>query len=116
VGSTVIEVKRDLRIGKVKADALDQLAGYVEKRAEQTGRRYVGVLTDGAEWLCYDLIKGQLHEVSALKVFDNKGDLEKLTVWLEGVLATAKGKRIDLRGDVLLSFRVGLAEVLAEQF
>src|SRR5260370_1048528 len=51
VGSTVVEVKRDLRRGKVKAEAVDQLAGYVERRAEQTGRRYVGVLTDGADWI-----------------------------------------------------------------
>lgn len=42
VGSTVVEVKRDLRRGKVKAEAVEQLAGYVERRAEQTGRRYVG--------------------------------------------------------------------------
>jgi hypothetical protein len=91
VGSTVIEVKRDLRKGKVRAEALVQLAGYVEKRAEQTGRRYVGVLTDGVEWTCYNLVKDDLQEVSSLKVSDVKADLEKLIVWLEGVLATAKG-------------------------
>jgi SAM-dependent methyltransferase len=91
VGSTVIEVKRDLRRGKVKTEALDQLAGYVETRAEQTARRYVGVLTDGAEWSCYNLVKGELHEVSFLKIAEGKADLDRLIVWLEGVLATAKG-------------------------
>ena len=91
VGSTVVEVKRDLRRGKVKAEAVEQLAGYVERRAEQTGRRYVGVLTDGADWICYNLVQGELQEVSHLKVTEGKADLDRLVVWLEGVLATAKG-------------------------
>ena len=47
VGSTVIEVKRDLRRGKVKQEAIDQLAGYVDHRTSQRGHRYIGVLTDG---------------------------------------------------------------------
>lgn len=41
VGFTVFEVKRDLRQGNVRADAVEQLAGYVSSRT--------GVLTDGAE-------------------------------------------------------------------
>ncbi|TIQ61206.1 MAG: hypothetical protein E5X64_42765, partial [Mesorhizobium sp.] len=36
VGSTVIEVKRDLRKGKIKSEAVEQLAGYVELRMAQT--------------------------------------------------------------------------------
>src|SRR6266540_5634380 len=84
VGSTVIEVKRDLRRGRVRTEALEQLAGYVERRAQQTGSRYVGVLTDGTEWRCYNLVKEELHEVSTLTITDDRADLEKLTVWLEG--------------------------------
>jgi hypothetical protein len=30
VGSTVIEVKRDLRRGRIKQEAIEQLAGYVD--------------------------------------------------------------------------------------
>src|ERR1700719_929437 len=45
VGSTVLEVKRDLRRGRVRDEAIVQLAGYVAARAKQTGRRYAGVLT-----------------------------------------------------------------------
>ncbi|MGY3342028.1 MULTISPECIES: N-6 DNA methylase [unclassified Bradyrhizobium] len=91
VGSTVLEVKRDLRRGRTREEAIIQLAGYVEARAEQTGRRYAGVLTDGAEWDCYNLVEGELHKVSSISVSDTRADVEKLTVWLEGVLATAKG-------------------------
>ena len=48
VGSAVIEVKRDLRRGRVLDEAVQQLGGYVRTRTAETGRRYVGVLTDGA--------------------------------------------------------------------
>ena len=89
-GSTVVEVKKDLRKGKVKAEALQQLAGYVQKRITETGRRYVGVITDGVEWVCCHLVGDELREVSNICVTGAKGDLEKLVFWLEGVLATAK--------------------------
>ncbi|WP_287339276.1 N-6 DNA methylase [Mesorhizobium sp.] len=89
VGSTVIEVKRDLRKGKIKSEAVEQLAGYVELRMAQTGLRYVGVLTDGTEWICYDLVDGKLREVSSIMVDANAADIERFVVWLEGVLATA---------------------------
>lgn len=91
VGSTVVEVKRDLRKGKIKTDALEQLAGYVETKTKNTGRRYVGVLTDGVDWICYHLVQGTLREVSAITVAEGKPELDKLIFWLEGVLATAKG-------------------------
>jgi SAM-dependent methyltransferase len=87
-GSTVIEVKRDLRRERIKREAEDQLAGYVEFRMGQTGLRYVGVLTDGTEWNCYNLVDGRLRLVSGLSLEDNPPDADKLVVWLEGVLAT----------------------------
>jgi hypothetical protein len=87
-GSTVIEVKRDLRKEKPKKDAEIQLAGYVEHRMLQTGLRYVGVLTDGTEWNCYDLVDGKLIQVSQLTLEESEADEDRLIVWLEGVLAT----------------------------
>ena len=91
VGSTVIEVKRDLRRGRVREDAVEQLAGYVAHRAAATGRRYVGVLTDGAEWICYNLVGSDLERVSSLQVQADAESTERLVFWLEGVLATASG-------------------------
>jgi SAM-dependent methyltransferase len=87
VGFTVFEVKRDLRQGNVRADAVEQLAGYVSTRTRDAGQRYVGVLTDGAEWHLYHLINDVLQPVSSLTV-DTRPDVETLCVWLEGVLAT----------------------------
>lgn len=89
-GSTVIEVKRDLRKEKPKREAEDQLAGYVEFRMNQTGLRYVGVLTDGTEWDCYDLVDGKLRLVSELSLEETDEDEDRLIVWLEGVLATTQ--------------------------
>lgn len=91
VGATVIEVKRDLRVGNVLLDAVAQLQGYVAARQERFGGRYVGVLTDGAEWRCYHLDRGTLVEVSSLTLAPAKPDVAALLVWVEGVLATAKG-------------------------
>ncbi len=90
VGATVIEVKKDLRVGNVLAEAIEQLRGYVEKRQEKFGGRYVGVLTDGAEWRCYHLDRAHLVEVSALTLSAIKPDVAALLVWVEGVLATAR--------------------------
>jgi RecB family endonuclease NucS len=40
VGSTVIEVKRDLRRGRVREEAKEQLGGYVAHRAAESGRLF----------------------------------------------------------------------------
>lgn len=90
-GTTVIEVKRDLRKGGVVADAIEQLQGYVESREKEMGCRYVGVLTDGAEWRCFHLTALGLNEVTAITVRKEKPDLDGLLIWLEGVLATVRG-------------------------
>ena len=90
VGATVIEVKRDLRVGKVRDDAVQQLQGYVESREKLYGRRYVGLLTDGAEWRCYNLQRGKLAEASQYTLSPTKPNAEEFLVWLEGVLATGR--------------------------
>ncbi len=39
LGATVFEVKRDLRVGAVRSEAVEQLAGYVRDRVAQFGAR-----------------------------------------------------------------------------
>jgi hypothetical protein len=89
-GLTVFEVKRDLRVGNVRAEAVEQLTGYVADRTATMRQRYVGVLTDGAEWRLYHLAGGTLTAVSTVVVDPASPDVEGLCVWLEGVLATAE--------------------------
>lgn len=93
-GFTVIETKRDLRHGNVRVEAEEQLGGYVRDRARQLGQRYVGVLTDGADWRLYHLGGDEaLHEVARFELSPNAPDVEALTVWLEGALATVDAIR-----------------------
>lgn len=89
-GFTVFEVKRDLRAGTVRTDAVAQLAGYVASRVRETGQRYVGVLTDGAEWHLYHLAEEQMLLVSSFTVDTRDPQVELFCVWLEGVLATSQ--------------------------
>ena len=93
VGATVIEVKKDLRVGNVRPEAVAQLAGYVAQREETVAHRYTGVLTDGAEWRLYHLQAGELVEVSVLTLDPTSPDVEGLVLWLEGVVATTSRVR-----------------------
>ena len=88
MGATVIEVKKDLRVGNVLPEAVTQLAGYVAQREATVAHRYVGVLTDGADWRLYHLDGDDLALVSAFEVDPASPDVEGLLLWLEGVLAT----------------------------
>jgi hypothetical protein len=89
-GFCVFEVKKDLRKGSVRSDAVVQLGGYVQQRSQAMKQRYVGVLTDGAEWHLYHLDGEGLRAVSSVEIDPTKPGLDKLLVWLEGVLATAE--------------------------
>lgn len=89
-GFTVIEVKRDLRTGGVAKAAERQLADYVAARGQQSGQRYVGVLTDGAEWRLYGLVDGNLQQVMILTIDPSDPKVDKLLPWLEAVLATGQ--------------------------
>ena len=94
VGFTVIEVKKDLRSTAVVKAAEEQLGGYVAARCQQTGQRYVGVLTDGAEWWAYQVQGDALVQVTQYLL--KKGprpDGQGLLLWLEGVLSTCRGVR-----------------------
>lgn len=90
VGFTIIEVKKDLRQTSID-EAEEQLGDYVLTRTRELGQRYVGILTDGAEWIAYTLADNQLSEVARLLVSASKPDVDALLVWLEGVLATTQG-------------------------
>lgn len=89
VGFCVFEVKRDLRVGRTLRSAEEQLAGYVRSRTEAMGQRYVGILTDGADWHLYHLDEITLRRVDTFCVDSAKPDVDGLSIWLESVLSTA---------------------------
>lgn len=89
MGATVIEVKKDLRVGNVATAAVEQLAGYVRQREATVAHRYVGLLTDGADWHLYHLDGPGLALVTSHHVDAIAPDVDALVLWLEGVLATS---------------------------
>ena len=88
IGNLAIEVKKDLRVSGAIADAELQLAGYVATRTQQTGARYVGVLTDGTTWHLYNLLGDTLQSIMILDMSRGTFDAERLVSWLEAVLST----------------------------
>lgn len=92
-GRAVFEVKKSLSSKSAFEAALEQLAGYVRDRAEETGQRFVGVLTDGRSWILFHLTPSkQLEEVDRLEVRGGE-DAGRLAAWLDVLLATTESVR-----------------------
>jgi hypothetical protein len=92
-GSVVFEFKRDLRqeLGDVQA----RLPDYLAEREYQTSRRFLGIATDGATFIAYELRGGSLVEIGRHE--PNQVRAEALLHWLEPALSN----RDDLTPDPL---------------
>ena len=64
---------------------------YVSERTQQRGRRYVGILTDGAEWHCYHLAESGLQDVAQITIAGKHPDADALMLWLDGVICATQG-------------------------
>lgn len=82
LGQTVFEFKRDLR--RERADAEEELTRYLTDRERQTGLRFVGIATDGAEFAPYELRRGLL---TRLPGFGTKVQGAELLVWLDAAVS-----------------------------
>ena len=83
LGRTIIEIKSDLR--RELPDARRQLSRYLPQREEETGQRYVGLTTDGAEFIAYETNGEELRELTRHETKRDKP--RNLVAWLEGVVA-----------------------------
>jgi hypothetical protein len=83
LGRTVFEIKSDLV--RERSDAEKQLSGYLPQREAETGQRFVGIATDGAEFRVYMVRDGRLDALGQFrpKVSEPRG----LLGWLESVVA-----------------------------
>ena len=86
LGQTVFEFKSDLR--RERGDAEKGLTRYLTEREGQTGEKFVGIATDGADFIAYFLKGEGLQEVSAHKT-DAESPRE-LRIWLQSVVATGE--------------------------
>jgi hypothetical protein len=92
-GSVVFEFKRDLR--QELDDVLARLPDYLGERERQTQRRFLGIATDGATFVAYELREGALVEIGRHE--PNRARPEALLAWLEPALSN----RDDLTPDPL---------------
>ena len=83
LGRTVIEIKRDLRREADTAEA--QLTRYLPERERTTGQRYVGLATDGASFVAYEMREGGLVRLTGHEV--RPAASRDLVAWLDGVIA-----------------------------
>src|SRR5918994_2097134 len=83
LGRTLFEIKRDLV--RERTDAEAQLARYLPQREVETGQRFVGIATDGAEFRVYMMRDGRLDELGQFK--PNLREPRGLLGWLESVVS-----------------------------
>jgi N-6 DNA Methylase len=88
--ATVVDVSADLRKRGAVRTAEERLARDLTSRSRRTGQRYVGVMTDGAEWRVYYRSSDALHQLTDanLIVDTSSPDVAGVLSWLESLLAT----------------------------
>lgn len=83
LGRTVFELKSDLQ--RERTDAENGLARYLSERENETGERYVGIATDGAEFIAFFLRDDQVLEVGLHRT--EPDEPRTLLAWLQGTVA-----------------------------
>jgi len=91
LGRTIFEFKSDLR--REKSDAEEQLTRYLSQRETETKAKYIGIATDGATFLSYELREAKLVPLRAFTT--NREDPRSLVVWLDTAVATQDGLEPD---------------------
>ena len=83
LGRTVFEFKSNLE--RERKDAEEGLTRYLSDRETRTGERYVGIATDGADFIAYFLKDGSITEVGTYRT--KPEEPRDLLVHLQGTVA-----------------------------
>ena len=83
LGKTVFEFKRDLR--RERPSAEEELGRYLPQRERETGERYIGIATDGAEFRPYETTDGALAPLPVYR--PSVDDPGALLVWLDAAVS-----------------------------
>ena len=86
LGRTVFELKSDLR--RERSEAEEGLKRYLTARETLTGERYVGIATDGADFIAFFLMQDGVLEVGSCRT--DPAAPRALIVWLQGVVAVGE--------------------------
>ena len=87
LGRTVFELKSDLR--RERRDAEEGLTRYLSEREGRTGEKYVGIATDGADFIAFFLHQGLVVEVGSHHTEPTKP--RELLEWLQCTVAVGEG-------------------------
>lgn len=85
LGRTLFEFKSDLR--REQHDAENKLPGYLAQREAETGTHFIGLATDGATFIPYELRDGKLCRFEAFTPSAEKP--HNLLAWLSSIVAVS---------------------------
>ncbi|MFC1977384.1 N-6 DNA methylase [Chloroflexota bacterium] len=85
LGRTVFEFKSDLR--REIRDVENKLPGYLAQRETETGSHFIGIATDGATFIPYELRRGELCSFDTFTTLTDKP--RELLAWLGSVVAVS---------------------------
>lgn len=83
LGQTIFEFKRDLR--RERRDAEEELGRYLPQRERETGDRFIGIATDGAEFIPYEMDQGQLTVMTVYRT--DPSQPRGLLIWLDSAVS-----------------------------
>ena len=83
IGRTILEAKSDL--GKEWPDVERRMPDYLADRERDEGEQFVGIATDGRQWIACELEAGQLVKIKET-ILDPEQP-EQFLAWLDGVVA-----------------------------
>ena len=85
LGRTVLEFKSDSR--RERNDAERKLLDYLSQRESETGERFVGIATDGAVFIPYELRDGKLRRLADYSTTVERP--RELLSWLSSAVAVS---------------------------
>ncbi len=83
LGQTVFEFKRDLRREQKAAE--EELGRYLPEREQETGEHFIGIATDGAEFVPYEIENGKLVGLPGYRT--SADDPAGLLLWLDAAVS-----------------------------
>jgi SAM-dependent methyltransferase len=86
-GRMIVRIIRDTSNPEAVAVAVEDVAGAVTARREQTGHSYVALITDGARWRLYQMLAGNCRLVEEKTA--TRQEPARLTGWIEAIASTA---------------------------
>jgi hypothetical protein len=83
IGRTILEAKSDLK--RELPDVERRMPDYLADRERDEGEPFVGIASDGKEWIVYELVGGVLTRIKATTLDTEKP--AQFLAWLDGVVA-----------------------------